>query len=203
MKFKCRIVVEVVERRSPCGERGLKYHCVTSHYRPLPSLPVRGAWIEIGALEATKKATQSLPVRGAWIEIASPSARSCFRRCRSPCGERGLKCTRSAADLRWSPSLPVRGAWIEIACCSATSSRWTSLPVRGAWIEIYCSGGVTVRRRGRSPCGERGLKSARRCRLRQLPESLPVRGAWIEIDSATPRRCSAACRSPCGERGLK
>ena len=55
------------------------------------SLPVRGAWIEIGALRHRRKRWESLPVRGAWIEIfAAPFV--------------GLRV--------WS--LPVRGAWIEI-----------------------------------------------------------------------------------------
>ena len=34
-------------RRSPCGERGLKLHCVHDGLHPAGSLPVRGAWIEI------------------------------------------------------------------------------------------------------------------------------------------------------------
>ena len=39
------------------------------HARALGSLPVRGAWIEIGISLSTLYATQSLPVRGAWIEM--------------------------------------------------------------------------------------------------------------------------------------
>ena len=34
-----------------------------------------------------------------------------------------------------------------------------SLPVRGAWIEINAAEGDASEREGRSPCGERGLKS--------------------------------------------
>ena len=34
-------------RRSPCGERGLKWLAAKHHYRRVASLPVRGAWIEI------------------------------------------------------------------------------------------------------------------------------------------------------------
>ena len=34
-------------RRSPCGERGLKYNGVSTRFQRLLSLPVRGAWIEI------------------------------------------------------------------------------------------------------------------------------------------------------------
>ena len=35
----------------------------------LPSLPVRGAWIEIYYDKKTQLKDVSLPVRGAWIEI--------------------------------------------------------------------------------------------------------------------------------------
>ena len=60
-------------------------------------------------------------------------------------------------------------------CCFALS-----LPVRGAWVEITTARPHT-RTRGRSPCGERGLKY---CHVgKELPacKSLPVRGAWVEI----------------------
>ena len=58
------------------------------------SLPVRGAWIEITmSLYSFAPQSVSLPVRGAWIEMAA--ARGAVRRVvsRSPCGERGLKCS--------------------------------------------------------------------------------------------------------------
>ena len=57
--------------RSPCGERGLKYLDDFAHLIAiLPSLPVRGAWIEMYEVEADCKGEKtSLPVRGAWIEI--------------------------------------------------------------------------------------------------------------------------------------
>ena len=47
-------------------------------------------------------------------------------------------------------------------------------------LALRLSNGLTRR----SPCGERGLKSAvcRHCAVTSL--SLPVRGAWIEIDVA-------------------
>ena len=56
------------------------------------SLPVRGAWIEIGARVSIDSMRLSLPVRGAWIEIYV------------------------FVDLseHLEGSLPVRGAWIEI-----------------------------------------------------------------------------------------
>ena len=55
------------------------------------SLPVRGAWIEIGTTLRSVESGTSLPVRGAWIEIL-------------------LKLPFPFGFM----SLPVRGAWIEI-----------------------------------------------------------------------------------------
>ena len=56
-------------RRSPCGERGLKSSGLGAVFRRLPSLPVRGAWIEMPEQWRCKQWLTSLPVRGAWIEI--------------------------------------------------------------------------------------------------------------------------------------
>ena len=57
----------------------------------MPSLPARGAWIEIVVIIAAAAANSSLPARGAWIEILPPilAQREVFGR--SPHGERGLK----------------------------------------------------------------------------------------------------------------
>ena len=41
--------------------------------------------------------------------------------------------------------------------------------------------------RCRSPCGERGLKSAEVHETRNAEQSLPVRGAWIEMYTLTGR----------------
>ena len=80
--------------RSPCGERGLKCTRWKLTARERKSLPVRGAWIEIGCCEQICVIIKSLPVRGAWIEIdLSPCDISELKR-RSPCGERGLKLTK-------------------------------------------------------------------------------------------------------------
>ena len=56
--------------RSPCGERGLKsFVCGLDGIAAL-SLPVRGAWVEIGAgVPKESPCIPSLPVRGAWVEI--------------------------------------------------------------------------------------------------------------------------------------
>ena len=52
---------------------------------------MRGAWIEIAAVRCFSAATVSLPVRGAWIEIGMYQTPAWRKECRSPCGERGLK----------------------------------------------------------------------------------------------------------------
>ena len=100
-------------------------------------------------------------------------------------------------------SLPTRGAWIEMGLRPSSGDTGASLPTRGAWIEIWTPPVWWPRRWGRSPHGERGLKSANRLLmgrlsgrsphgerglklpgwpvLRFLPTSLPTRGAWIEI----------------------
>ena len=45
---KAAMAAQVLEGRSPSGERGLKYPPVESDDRVPWSLPIRGAWIEIG-----------------------------------------------------------------------------------------------------------------------------------------------------------
>ena len=48
--IEIRLLVRMGKRgdcRSPCGERGLKYHIVDAAELKTLSLPVRGAWIEI------------------------------------------------------------------------------------------------------------------------------------------------------------
>ena len=125
------------ESRSPCGERGLKY-CSEGCYKISESRSPCGE--------------RGLKYKAAYCLWASQS--------RSPCGERGLKSDDGGKSSRTERSLPVRGAWIEItATDAATLGALLSLPVRGAWIEIACS-----TRPPASPC-----------------RSLPVRGAWIEM----------------------
>ena len=78
-------------------------------------------------------------------------------------------------------SLPVRGAWIEMLRKAPSCDIMMSLPVRGAWIEIPDIPTKTIENSRRSPCGERGLKSASPFPPVEIVPSLPVRGAWIEI----------------------
>ena len=70
----CRVAMP---SRSPCGERGLKFCTTSQGGSRFPSLPVRGAWIEIVAeKQQIFEAVQSLPVRGAWIEMAPANVSS-------------------------------------------------------------------------------------------------------------------------------
>ena len=183
-RFLCR-------SRSPCGERGLKFRLLRRMVRPLVSLPVRGAWIEMPTprghlpprLRRSPCGERGLKLLLSWFlppfSCRSPCGErglkspfswpfSAFRG-RSPCGERGLKLQQRSQTPELMPSLPVRGAWIEIASTILPFRPLMSLPVRGAWIEIRLSS-----------VGE--LK---------IPLSLPVRGAWIEILSARGWKAAA------------
>ena len=169
-------------RRSPCGERGLKCRRSGEPAGFYPSLPVRGAWIEILRKRRGTTTTSSLPVRGAWIEIPRKRRAAFMCSCRSPCGERGLKYRQPPRNRDELRSLPVRGAWIEI---NQATCRWRTMKGRSPCGERGLKSESPHRRMrsvGRSPCGERGLKYRRRRHAgHRRRASLPVRGAWIEI----------------------
>ena len=146
----------------------------------------------------------SLPVRGAWIEIQRALPRWTTRACRSPCGERGLKSYLPNNTCYYIPSLPVRGAWIEIFFVAVSAFPGVrSLPVRGAWIEIAAVMVFFLLFRGRSPCGERGLKSplVRPCGITIRRSPCGERG--LKSNQAAGVAPQNGGRSPCGERGLK
>ena len=79
------------DRRSPCGERGLK------------SAGCHPALVRRGRSPCGERGLKCVPA----------AAFAAFRR-RSPCGERGLKYCSLISELVSALSLPVRGAWIEI-----------------------------------------------------------------------------------------
>ena len=104
-----------MQRRSPRGERGLKFLYDENLHGEGWSLPPRGAWIEIAF---------------AWGLLHGCP-------CRSPRGERGLKYWQEqCTTLGTARSLPPRGAWIEILTLPWAMFPLGSLPPRGVWIEI-------------------------------------------------------------------
>ena len=81
----------IVISRSPCGERGLKFVDPTVPVSRTPSLPLRGAWIEITAsgLDDVGLGGRS-PCGERGLKLRG-DIMSWLGNCRSPCGERGLK----------------------------------------------------------------------------------------------------------------
>ena len=66
-------------RRSPYGERGLKYQHGSGRAYRWGSLSLRRAWIEIWNNEIRSSRIWSLSLRRAWIEI-TPCLRPCVQR---------------------------------------------------------------------------------------------------------------------------
>ena len=125
----------VSARRSPYGERGLKYYrCGSGQYEPW-SLSLRRAWIEIRPARGRQSPIASLSLRRAWIEMLV-----------------------LVESISCRMSLSLRRAWIEmnlLRCCTTSD---LSLSLRRAWIEIYGCRNSSFLASGRSPYGERGLK---------------------------------------------
>ena len=158
----------LILRRSPCGERGLK----CGRFRPFPA-----------------SESPSLPVRGAWVEILRSAKFSFPKYCRSPCGERGLKCRdftiQATVIFRRSPCGERGLKYQPFARASCTLAGRSPCGERGLKYHIVDAAELKTRR---SPCGERGLKSTPRCGEPPSLLSLPVRGAWVEISLRRHRR---------------
>ena len=75
-------------------------------------------------------------MRGAWIEIMANSSTSMRKRCRSPCGERGLKLVLWLARLLRMRRSPCGERGLKYSLPAGVVHRDLSLPVRGAWIEM-------------------------------------------------------------------
>ena len=124
-------------RRSPHGERGLKYRLHRNLHQSNQSLSSRRAWIEIEwSDEVIYTVLPSLSSRRAWIEIWGDSGAGKYTYRRSPHGERGLKLILMITQRTEHMSLSSRRAWIEILIASVIVNYLTC----------------------RSPHGERGLK---------------------------------------------
>ena len=117
--------------------------------------------------------------------------------CRSPCGERGLKSNKIPVCVRVPASLPVRGAWIEISTFGTYLQGYMGRsPCGERGLKYRETPFVSWRCERRSPCGERGLKSCTPQPAFPQARSLPVRGAWIEIPLETGRKMSGTPVAP-------
>ena len=114
LKFKRRNLHTILLCRSPCGERGLKCKNHRNKCTEICRSPCGERGLKYDYIIARSGAIVSLPVRGAWIEIANTGATADSVTRRSPCGERGLKSFTNFHEQNLDWSLPVRGAWIEI-----------------------------------------------------------------------------------------
>ena len=169
----------------------------------------------------------SLSLRRAWIEIIIVSPFADALRCRSPYGDRGLKCRHGELRRPIAESLSLRRAWIEIASSSTRRIRYR--PSRSPYGErgLKFDGDLTelAGGAGRSPYGERGLKYRNYRNCAGFPcrspygerglklgvtvyavvfgVSLFLRRAWIEMSLGSSYLTASLCRSPYGECGLK
>ena len=158
--------------RSPHGERGLKF-----------------GWRHRASCKPCRSPHGERGLKSWYREVRNSTDRG-----RSPHGERGLKFCVVGIRISRHLSLPTRGAWIEIVTSPQEDAESMSLPTRGAWIEIQACPASVQLPPGRSPHGERGLKSRRFRRRSVSRRSLPTRGAWIEIlhCKKEPPRCPVA-----------
>ena len=154
-------------RRSPYGERGLKYAVGVRHGRRPGRSPYGERGLKYRHRRKRRPQDQSLSLRRAWIEIRTEP----------------FPASRHA-------SLSLRRAWIEIRTVRWQNTDCRSLSLRRAWIEIFDGGWRGGSRGGRSPYGERGLKSCCGRGLLDVQASLSLRRAWIEI-STRPSPASA------------
>ena len=70
------------------------------------------------------------------MKFQAVEAQKQSRQCRSPQGERGLKCPDLQRGKHDRRSLSARRAWIEICLPPPAGGRGGSLSARRAWIEI-------------------------------------------------------------------
>ena len=124
-------------RRSPYGERGLKFV-------PWPCVVAVG-W--------------SLSLRRAWIEMAG-ARHSADDGSRSPYGERGLKFRRFPNLNDCNSRSPYGERGLKFQPVGRRPGQRLSLSLRRAWIEIQNERTKNEYHSSRSPYGERGLKSS-------------------------------------------
>ena len=111
-------------RRSPYGERGLKYLTARSSFAKNPCRsPYGERGLKYNGQKAKSGLNKSLSLRRAWIEIAKRGTKHPFQTSRSPYGERGLKLPVVTGLGVIGVSLSLRRAWIEMLAWAMMSAR--------------------------------------------------------------------------------
>ena len=146
--------------RSPHGERGLKFGMRCERFHAIgSSLSSWRAWIEILRGLHLPGACRSLSSWRAWIEISPRCVRYPIARSLSS-WRAWIEMPRKTRKQTNAKSLSSWRAWIEIPFIINVPHARESLSSWRAWIEIGWWRASDRRRSGRSPHGERGLKSA-------------------------------------------
>ena len=128
----------LVQSRSPHGERGLKFGELAGAGGRSGRSPhgERGLKYHSGLCDRHCK-SKSLSSWRAWIEIRLNVFCNAWERCRSPHGERGLKFDDIRRLRAVNRSLSSWRAWIEIGSGGPAGLDVRSLSSWRAWIEIY------------------------------------------------------------------
>ena len=89
---------------------------------------------------------QSHPTRGAWIEIGRMGITRLRPACRTLPGVRGLKLSKSAANVLSAVSRTLPGVRGLKSTYNATNDTgiYKSHPTRGAWIEMDMDSAITI-----------------------------------------------------------
>ena len=166
--------------RSPQGERGLKSQRLCGRDNCCVA-PRKGSvdWNQ-ELVSYVHWLPPSLPARGAWIEILHPPFFSPFIMVAPRKGSVDWNTFKRGKSSEFQVSLPARGAWIEILSFAACSLAAASLPARGAWIEITVKHKPNTRQRS-LPARGAWIEISSLSALLSPSLSLPARGAWIEI----------------------
>ena len=109
MRTSC-CTVSMSSRRSPCGERGLKCCASTMRAHGTGRSPCGERGLKLSGARWCSDTPPSLPVRGAWIEIAAFPCLAARAYSRSPCGERGLKLRSTRVARRRRSVAPRAGS---------------------------------------------------------------------------------------------
>ena len=183
LKYNRRVASRQRNGRSPHGERGLKYAEVAAIVVDYESLSSRRTWIEIASSCVRQHGIMSRSPHGERGLKSNVTTGHTAQASRSPHGERGLKWQITGVIGQTGLSLSSRRTWIEMPGRPATARCAVSLSSRRTWIEILAYPESIMR--------DAASLSSRRTWIeieveRVLPlgfRSLSSRRTWIEIST--------------------